>query len=343
MEGLLILIILFILYILISQAKKQIKKYSKIDPKTEIKPNREFNKYFVYFTTISADYEGNQTIFKNQKRLPLNLLPEYVFETTEKFSRYEKEMSERYEKFVIGIIEKYKFNLLAERKKLITLDSYGVPQDNGWNKSKGKKETGIDYFEINVLFPALEDEFKNDEYPRSAYRGREDGWESFYDASEWATFCFCEKKLGFFDDSQGRVEEWRNNLINQKLDEIENKNSHSQDTSLMSGIEYENYCKNILEESGWEVEDTPTSGDQGVDLIASIEDVRGCIQCKCFAKAVGNKAVQEVAAGMIHWKGTHSVVVARNGFTKSAKTLAESNKVILTSDNELADLENLVL
>ena len=111
----------------------------------------------------------------------------------------------------------------------------------------------------------------------------------------------------------------------------------------MNGVEFEQYCKNILEDAGWEVEDTPTSGDQGVDLIASIEDVRVCIQCKCFAKTVGNKAVQEVAAGMIHWKGTHAVVIAKNGFTKSARTLAESNKVILTSDSELENLENLVL
>ena len=46
---------------------------------------------------------------------------------------------------------------------------------------------------------------------------------------------------------------------------------------------------------------------------------------------------------MIHWKGTHAVVVAKSGFTKSAKTLATSNKVILTSDSELENLENLVL
>ncbi len=85
------------------------------------------------------------------------------------------------------------------------------------------------------------------------------------------------------------------------------------------------------------------NGDQGVDLIASIEDLRVCIQCKCFAKPVGNKAVQEIAAGKTHWKGTHAVVVGKSGFTKSAKSLAESTKVILTSDSELEDLENLVL
>ena len=33
----------------------------------------------------------------------------------------------------------------------------------------------------------------------------------------------------------------------------------------------------------------------------------------------------------------------KNGFTKSARNLAESNKVILTSDSELENLENLVL
>ena len=111
----------------------------------------------------------------------------------------------------------------------------------------------------------------------------------------------------------------------------------------MDGVEYEQYCKSVLEEAGWEVEDTPVSGDQGVDLIASIEDLRVCIQCKCFTKPVGNKAVQEVAAGMIHWNGTHAVVVGKSGFTKSAQNLAESTKVILISDIELENLEDLVL
>ena len=123
----------------------------------------------------------------------------------------------------------------------------------------------------------------------------------------------------------------------------ENKNTKFGDSSSMDGVQYEQFCKRILIEAGWEVEDTPTSGDQGVDLIASIEDVRVCIQCKCFSKPVGNKAVQEVAAGMIHWKGTHSVVVGKSGFTKSAKTLADSTNVILISDSELENLENLVL
>ena len=101
--------------------------------------------------------------------------------------------------------------------------------------------------------------------------------------------------------------------------------------------------KEILEQAGWEVEETPATNDQGVDLIACIEDLRVCIQCKCFAKAVGNKAVQEIIAGTKYRNGTHSVVVAKSGFTTLAKQLAESANVILTSDIELAELENRVL
>ena len=64
------------------------------------------------------------------------------------------------------------------------------------------------------------------------------------------------------------------------MPELLNNSSTTKSNRNMTGIEFEEYCKSILEEVGWEVEDTPTSGDQ-VDLIASIEDVRVCIQCKC--------------------------------------------------------------
>ena len=45
---------------------------------------------------------------------------------------------------------------------------------------------------------------------------------------------------------------------------------------------------------GWEGEDTSAKSDQGIDQIASTENIRVCIQCKCFQKVVGNKAMQEI-------------------------------------------------
>jgi restriction system protein len=71
-----------------------------------------------------------------------------------------------------------------------------------------------------------------------------------------------------------------------------------------------------------------------------IEDIRVCIQCKRYSKPVGNKAVQEIVAGMTHWNGTHAVVVSNAGFTKAAQKLAESTGVFLVNDMELENLEN---
>ena len=111
----------------------------------------------------------------------------------------------------------------------------------------------------------------------------------------------------------------------------------------MDPYEYEQFCANEFKKTGWNAKTTKASSDQGVDVVAQRDDQIIVAQCKRFSKPVGNKAVQEVAAGMIHWNGTHAVVVGKSGFTKSAQNLAESTKVILTADSELENLENLVL
>ena len=45
------------------------------------------------------------------------------------------------------------------------------------------------------------------------------------------------------------------------------------------------------------VKETPNTRDQEVDLLASINDLRICIQWKDHQKAIGNKVVQEISAG----------------------------------------------
>ena len=109
------------------------------------------------------------------------------------------------------------------------------------------------------------------------------------------------------------------------------------------GIRFENHCMEILKHNGWNVKRTPNTGDQGVDLIASIENLRISIQCKNHNKAVGNKAVQEISAGKLYWKCTHAILVSNSGFTKSAYKLAKENKVKLINEYELINLGNIVL
>ena len=60
-------------------------------------------------------------------------------------------------------------------------------------------------------------------------------------------------------------------------------------------------------------------------------------------KAIGNKAVQEISAGKLFWKGTHAIIVSKSGFTKSAHQLAKSNKVELINEYQLKDLEKFIV
>ena len=127
------------------------------------------------------------------------------------------------------------------------------------------------------------------------------------------------------------------------LNTIENNPSKKNNDNYKKGIRFENQCMEILKQNGWKVKETPNTGDQGVDLIASIDSLRICIKCKNHKKIIGNKAVQEISAGREYWKGTHAVLVSISGFTKSAKKLARANKVKLINDSELKDLESLII
>ncbi len=87
---------------------------------------------------------------------------------------------------------------------------------------------------------------------------------------------------------------------------------------------------------------TTNTGDQGVDLITSINDLRICIQCKDHKNAIENKAVQEISAGKLFWKGTYAILVSKSGFTKSAQQLAKSNKVRLINEYQLKNLVKFI-
>jgi restriction system protein len=118
--------------------------------------------------------------------------------------------------------------------------------------------------------------------------------------------------------------------------------SKADEGDLLSGREYEVYCKRILEEAGWSVVLTPGSGDQGTDLIAEKNDRRVVIQCKFYKAAVGNKAVQEAYAAAGFQNAHHAVVATNSIFTKSARQLAHKNNVVLMHHEDLAGLEDVL-
>jgi restriction system protein len=111
---------------------------------------------------------------------------------------------------------------------------------------------------------------------------------------------------------------------------------------VKTGIDYEFFCKRILENADWTVLVTPATGDQGADLIASKAALRVVIQCKFYSSPVGNKAVQEAYAAQAFQQADYAVVVSNSTFTSAAEQLARTNKVYLLHHNSLAELEKVL-
>jgi len=110
----------------------------------------------------------------------------------------------------------------------------------------------------------------------------------------------------------------------------------------MSGIEYESYCARLLDKIGWTTQVTKASGDQGVDVIARKNGAAAVIQCKKHAKPVSNKAVQEVVAARLHHQARLAAVVATNGYTRSAKELAQTTRVALLHHSDLLRFDDVM-
>ena len=92
----------------------------------------------------------------------------------------------------------------------------------------------------------------------------------------------------------------------------------------MSGSQFELYVAGLLRAMGHNTRVLGGSGDQGVDLIVDYFGERVAVQCKNYAKPVGNKPVQEVYTGAKHHRCQQAWVVAPAGFTNGAFELARS-------------------
>ena len=242
-------------------------------------------------------------------------------------------------------IEEKKYNLLEERRRLKKIDPYGNENLSRWigtpplnefeilkniNGENSKFKEGIPYFWKVVLLKDFID------------------IETFF--VKWDSY---RKINPFIDDEIEGItrelirDDWFAfiaSLIEKSCITIaENDNHPESNYKHKKGIKFESSCKQILRSKGWQVEETSITGDQGVDLIASLQELRICIQCKDHIKPIGNRAVQEVSAGKIYWKGTHAVLVSKSGFTRSAVKLAKANRVILVNDKQLVNIEEFFL
>ena len=107
----------------------------------------------------------------------------------------------------------------------------------------------------------------------------------------------------------------------------------------LTGFEFEDYMAQVLRDNGFRhVEVTVECGDQGVDILAVRGGKTYAIQCKNYAGAVGNTAVQEAYAGAEYYGCDIPVVVCPTDFTIPARELAESTGVELWDGERLSHM-----
>lgn len=116
------------------------------------------------------------------------------------------------------------------------------------------------------------------------------------------------------------------------------RNNEIVDVDSLDPVQFEHYCANELRNNGWNVRVTPASGDQGIDVIATIGNIKAVFQCKKYSQPVGNGAVQEIIAGKQFENADIAAVVTNAAFTSSAKQLASTAGVFLLHYSELDGL-----
>ena len=105
----------------------------------------------------------------------------------------------------------------------------------------------------------------------------------------------------------------------------------------MNGHEFEKWCADLLRYNGFSnITLTPSSGDQGVDIIAYSNGLKYAIQCKRYSKNLGNKPIQEVNTGRTIYGCNKAAVMTNSGFTKGATEAANAVGVELWGRGVLA-------
>ncbi len=112
----------------------------------------------------------------------------------------------------------------------------------------------------------------------------------------------------------------------------------------LSGVEFEQYVKRLLERKGWRVETTPLTRDRGIDVIARRTDEVGVemtlyVQCKNHASPVGVEITRAFNGALPQdLSGTRGVLVCPSGFTAAALAFAKERHLTLWDRHHLFTL-----
>lgn len=112
----------------------------------------------------------------------------------------------------------------------------------------------------------------------------------------------------------------------------------------MTGVEFEGFCKRLLETMGFEVQQTKASGDGGIDLVAynhkPLFEGTYIVQCKRYKGSVGEPTIRDLYGVITSERANKGILITTGYFTNSAISFAEGKNIELIDGEKLNKLLN---
>ena len=114
------------------------------------------------------------------------------------------------------------------------------------------------------------------------------------------------------------------------------------DINRMDGYDFEKIVAELLKKMGFSVEHTAMSGDNGVDIIAYINQpiIKGkyIVQCKRWNKPVGEPVIRDLYGSMLNEHATKGILITNATFSNKARQFADGKNIELIDGSTLAKL-----
>jgi len=111
-----------------------------------------------------------------------------------------------------------------------------------------------------------------------------------------------------------------------------------QDAYNCSPVEFETLVKLLFERVGYQVQTTPHTGDDGIDLVLQKDNQTELVQCKRFKNNVSVQVIREFYGVMVDCRCAKGYVVTTGHFTAPARDFAAGKGIHLIDGPELADM-----
>lgn len=110
----------------------------------------------------------------------------------------------------------------------------------------------------------------------------------------------------------------------------------------LDGIQFEREIAKLFAQLEYSTQLTPTSGDEGIDILMWKDGKKIVVQCKAHRDPVGPSVIRELYGSMFHAEAQEAKLVACGGFTQGVYTFAKGKPIELLDLNAILHLQQQV-